>query len=113
MQVTYNLKLKAFNTKLLTKAINLLIKTLKNNEKFLIKGPIPLPTNKKRFTVLRSPHVNKLSREQFELSTHTRMILLTPTCSVEEAKEIIKEYQQDLLPTGLIMQIEEVFSPTE
>jgi small subunit ribosomal protein S10 len=39
-----------------------------------VKGPIPLPTKRERWTVLRSPHVNKKSREQFELRTHKRLI---------------------------------------
>jgi small subunit ribosomal protein S10 len=45
-----------------------------------ISGPIPLPTTKNRYTVLRSPHVDKKSREQFEIRTHKRIIdILNPT----------------------------------
>ncbi|MDR2867383.1 MAG: 30S ribosomal protein S10 [Acholeplasmatales bacterium] len=43
----------------------------------LVDGPIPLPTKREIFTVLRSPHVNKDSREQFERRTHKRLILIT------------------------------------
>ena len=39
-----------------------------------VKGPVPLPTRRERWTVLRSPHVDKKSREQFELRTHKRLI---------------------------------------
>ena len=39
-----------------------------------IRGPIPLPTKKRRYTVLKSPHINKDSREQFEIRVHTRII---------------------------------------
>ena len=42
-----------------------------------ISGPIPLPTKIERYTVLRSPHVNKKSREQFEIRTHKRVIYIT------------------------------------
>ena len=46
----------------------------------MVKGPIPLPTNNEKFTVLRSPHVNKKSREQFEIRTHKRLIeIVDPT----------------------------------
>ena len=50
-----------------------------------VAGPIPLPTRIERFTVLRSPHVDKKSREQFELRTHKRMIeILDPTAKTNE-----------------------------
>jgi small subunit ribosomal protein S10 len=45
-----------------------------------VRGPIPLPTNIEKFTVLRSPHVDKKSREQFEMRTHKRLIdIINPT----------------------------------
>ncbi|MDF1797618.1 MAG: 30S ribosomal protein S10 [Planctomycetota bacterium] len=43
----------------------------------VVRGPIPLPTRIERFTVLRSPHVNKKSREQFEIRTHKRLIYIS------------------------------------
>ena len=50
-----------------------------------IVGPIPLPTRKERFTVIRGPHIDKRSREQFELRTHKRVIdVLSPTSSTIE-----------------------------
>ena len=54
------------------------IKTVKNSGA-VISGPIPLPTDKEIFTVLRSPHVNKKSREQFQLRTHKRLIEIFTT----------------------------------
>ena len=52
----------------------------------MVKGPIPLPTNNEKFTVLRSPHVNKKSREQFEIRTHKRLIeIVDPTPQTVEA----------------------------
>jgi small subunit ribosomal protein S10 len=51
-----------------------------------VLGPIPLPTVKNRFTVLRSPHVDKKSREQFELRTHKRLLdILEPTPQTVDA----------------------------
>ena len=47
----------------------------------VVSGPIPLPTNKKIFTVLRSPHVNKKSREQFELNSYKRLLDIYSTSS--------------------------------
>jgi len=51
-----------------------------------VSGPIPLPTKINKFTVLRSPHVNKKSREQFEMRTYKRLIdILEPTAAVMDA----------------------------
>ena len=50
-----------------------------------VSGPIPLPTRIERYTVLRSPHIDKKSREQFEIRTHTRVIqILEPTAKTNE-----------------------------
>lgn len=66
---------KTFNYKLLNKIINIILyKGLLLN--FNIKGPIFLPTKKKLFTVLKSPHVNKKARNQFQLAIHKRMLIL-------------------------------------
>jgi small subunit ribosomal protein S10 len=51
-----------------------------------VKGPIPLPTRVERYTVLRSPHIDRKSREQFEIRTHKRVIdILQPTVKTIEA----------------------------
>ena len=51
-----------------------------------VSGPIPLPTKINKITVLRSPHVNKKSREQFEMRTHKRLIdILSPTSDVMDS----------------------------
>ncbi len=51
-----------------------------------VSGPIPLPTRMERYTVLRSPHVDKKSREQFEIRTHKRIIdILEPTAKTVDA----------------------------
>ena len=52
----------------------------------MVSGPIPLPTEKNIYTILRSPHVNKDSREQFEMRTHKRLIdILQPTNKTVDA----------------------------
>ena len=62
-----------------------IVNTAKRTGAF-VKGPIPLPTNNEVFTVLRSPHVNKKSREQFEIRTHKRLIeIVDPTPQTVDA----------------------------
>lgn len=67
------LKLKAYDHRVLDKAVTTIVDTAKKTGSEII-GPIPLPTKKKKYTLLRSPHVNKDSREQFEIRIHSRII---------------------------------------
>lgn len=67
------IKLKAFDYKILDKAVRDIVNTAKRTGAEVI-GPIPLPTRIEKFAVLRSPHVNKKSREHFEVRTHKRLI---------------------------------------
>jgi len=67
------IKLKAYDHHLIDKSAEKIITTAKTTGA-LISGPIPLPTNRSVFTVLRSPHVDKKSREQFEMRIHKRLI---------------------------------------
>ena len=67
------IKLKAFDSRLLDSAVSSILETVKLTG-VEIAGPIPLPTSINRFTVLRSPHIDKKSREQFEIRTHKRLI---------------------------------------
>jgi small subunit ribosomal protein S10 len=67
------IKLKSFDHQLLDKWTEKIIKTIKLNDG-IVSGPIPLPTKKTVYTVLRSPHVDKKSREQFETRYHKRLI---------------------------------------
>ena len=67
------IRLKAFDHKLLDQSAQKIVETAKKTGAN-VSGPIPLPTEKNRFTILRSPHVNKDSREQFEMRTHKRLI---------------------------------------
>lgn len=73
------LKLKSYDHRLLDKAVKLIVLTAKRTGAQLM-GPVPLPNQKRCFTVLRSPHIDKKSREQFELTTHKRVVdIVSPT----------------------------------
>lgn len=67
------LTLKSYDHRLLDKAVKQIVMTVRKTGSMLI-GPVPMPNRKRCFTVLRSPHVNKKSREQFELTTHRRVL---------------------------------------
>ena len=67
------IKLKAYDHRLLDKSSDKIIKTAKTSGA-IVSGPIPLPTSRSVYTVLRSPHVDKKSREQFEMRVHKRLI---------------------------------------
>lgn len=73
------IKLRAYDYSILDQSVQEIVQTAKNTGA-RVAGPIPLPTEINRFTVLRSPHVNKKSREQFEMRTHKRLVdILDPT----------------------------------
>ena len=73
------IRLKAYDHKLLDLSVSEIMTTVRNTGA-RIAGPIPLPTRINRYTVLRGPHVDKKSREQFEIRTHKRLIdILDPT----------------------------------
>jgi len=73
------IRLKAYDHKQLDQYVGEIVDTVKRTGARL-GGPIPLPTSIRRFTVLRSPHVDKKSREQFEVRTHRRLVdILEPT----------------------------------
>ena len=69
---------KAFDASQLEKAVKEIVSIVKRSGANVI-GPIPLPTRKQSICVLRSPHVNKKSREQFKISTHKRLLYITET----------------------------------
>ena len=73
------IKLKAFDHKLIDQSTEEIVETAKRTGA-RVKGPIPLPTRKERFTVLISPHVDKDARDQYEIRTHKRIMdILDPT----------------------------------
>jgi small subunit ribosomal protein S10 len=70
------IRLKAYDYRVLDQSTTEIVETAKRTGARLA-GPIPLPTSKNKWTVLRSPHVDKKSREQFEIRTHKRLVLIT------------------------------------
>ena len=73
------IRLKAFDYKLIDASTAEIVETAKRTGA-QVRGPIPLPTRKERFTVLISPHVNKDARDQYEIRTHKRLIdIVEPT----------------------------------
>ena len=67
------IKLKSYDHNLVDKSAEKIVKTVKTTGA-VVSGPIPLPTQKQIYTVLRSPHVNKKAREQFQLSSYKRLM---------------------------------------
>jgi len=79
------IRLKAFDHRILDQSTSEIVNTARRTGA-KIRGPIPLPTSLNRFTVLRGPHVDKKSREQFEMRTHKRVLdILEPTPQTVDA----------------------------
>ena len=79
------IRLKAFDHRVLDSSTSEIVSTAKRTGA-QVRGPIPLPTGIEKFTVNRSPHIDKKSREQFEIRTHKRLIdILQPTVKTIEA----------------------------
>jgi len=78
-------RLVAFDHNVLDQSCQKIVETAKRTGA-KVSGPVPLPTEKKVYTILRSPHVNKDSREQFEMRTHKRLVdILMPTPKTVDA----------------------------
>ena len=93
------LKLKSFDHKLLDISMAEIVDTVKKTGAVLL-GPIPLPTRRELYTVLRSPFVDKKSREQFELKTHKRLLdIVDPTAKTIDALRKLD------LPAGVDVEI--------
>ena len=79
------ISLKAYDHKMIDRSAMEIVDTARRTGA-LVKGPIPLPTRKERFDILRSPHVNKKSRDQLEIRTHKRIIdIIEPTDKTVDA----------------------------
>ncbi|MCB9310599.1 MAG: 30S ribosomal protein S10 [Lewinellaceae bacterium] len=99
MNQKIRIKLRSYDHNLVDKSTEKIVKTVKTSGA-VVSGPIPLPTEKEVFTVLRSPHVNKKSREQFQLRTHKRIIeIFTPTQKTVDALSKLE------LPSGVDIQV--------
>ena len=93
------IKLKAFEHKSLDNACAKIVETVKRTGG-QVSGPVPLPTEVEKITILRSVHINKDSREQFEKRTHKRLIVIN-----EPSKETIDALQHLEIPSGVGIQI--------
>ena len=89
------IKLKSFDHRLIDEAAARIVEAATKSG-CKISGPIPLPTDKEIITILRSPHVNKDSREQFEIRTHKRLIDI-----VSPQKETVEAIRKLDLPSGV------------
>ena len=79
------IRLKAYDHRVLDQSTTEIVDTAKRTGA-VVKGPVPLPTRIQRFDILRSPHVNKTSRDQFEIRTHQRLMdIVDPTDKTVDA----------------------------
>jgi small subunit ribosomal protein S10 len=93
------IRLKAFDYRLIDQSAARIVDTVKRTGA-VVCGPVPLPTKIERFDVLRSPHVNKTSRDQFEIRTHLRLMdIVDPTDKTVDALMKLD------LPAGVDVQI--------
>lgn len=93
------IKLRAYDHRLLDQSTTEIVETAKRTGA-KISGPIPLPTDREVYTVLRSPHIDKKSREQFETKTHKRVLdIIDPTSKTIDALKKLD------LPAGVDVEI--------
>lgn len=98
-QQKIRIKLIAYDHRLLDLSAEEIVETAKRTGA-MIAGPIPLPTKREVFTVLRSPHVDKKSREQFQIKTHKRILdIINPTSKTIDALKKLD------LPAGVYVEI--------
>ena len=98
-QERIRIRLKAYDHKTLDQSAAKIVDTAKRTGA-MVSGPIPLPTETNIFTILRSPHVNKDSREQFELRTHKRLIDI-----LEASNKTVDALTRLDLPAGVDIEI--------
>ena len=93
------IRLKAYDHQVIDASTRKIVETvLRTSAK--VRGPVPLPTEKHRYTVIRSPHIDKKSREQFEMRTHKRVIdIFEPTARTVEALNRL------VVPAGVFVKI--------
>ena len=96
------IRLKAYDSRILDQSAREIVDTARRTGA-RIAGPVPLPTRKERWTVLRSPHVDKKSREQFEIRTHKRLLDI-----VEPTTDTVDALMKLDLPAGVHVEIRAV-----
>ena len=99
MNQKIRIKLRSFDHNLVDKSAEKIVKAVKATGA-VVSGPIPLPTKTEKFTVLRSPHVNKKSREQFQLCTYKRLVDIFSTSA-----KTIDALMKLELPSGVDVEI--------
>ena len=99
MNQKIRIKLRAYDHRILDRSVKEIVETVQRTGA-RIAGPIPLPTRISRVTVLRSPHVDKKSREQFEIRTHKRLIDI-----MDPAQQTVDALMQLDLPSGVDIEI--------
>jgi small subunit ribosomal protein S10 len=98
-QQKIRIRLRAYDHRVLDQSVQEIVETVKKTGA-LVKGPVPLPTEREVFTVLRSPHIDKKSREQFQIKTHKRIIdIVNPTSKTIDALKKLD------LPAGVDVEI--------
>ena len=93
------IRLKCYDHVLIDKSAEEIVETAKRTGA-VVRGPIPLPTKKERFDILRSPHVNKTSRDQLEIRTHLRLMEI-----IEPSDRTIDALMKLDLPAGVDVEI--------
>ncbi|UOF94640.1 MAG: 30S ribosomal protein S10 [Bacteroides sp.] len=99
MNQRIRIKLKSYDFNLLDRSAAKIVKTVKITGA-IITGPLPLPTKKTIYTVLRSPHVNKTSREQFQMSSYRRLLDIHSSTS-----KTVNALMKLELPSGIDVEI--------
>ncbi len=93
------IRLKSFDHRMIDRSTADIVRTVRNTGAKIV-GPIPLPTKKRIYTVLRSPHIDKTSREQFEMRTHKRLIDI-----LDSTPQTIDSLMKLDLPAGVEVEI--------
>jgi len=93
------IRLKSYDHKLIDKSLREIVDTAKRTGA-RVQGPIPMPTHNERFTVLISPHVNKHARDQYEIRTHKRLVII-----VEPTEKTVDALMKLDLAAGVDVQI--------
>ncbi len=93
------IRLKSFDHRMIDRSAADIVRTARNTGAKIV-GPIPLPTKKRIFTVIRSPHIDKTSREQFEMRTHKRLIDI-----IDHTPQTIDSLIKLDLPAGVEVEI--------
>lgn len=99
MNQKIRIKLKSFDHSLVDKSSEKIVRAVKATGA-IVSGPIPLPTEKERYTVLKSPHVNKKARDQYQLSTYKRLVDIFST-----SPKTVDALMKLELPSGVDVEI--------